>query len=322
MRPGWERVGPGGGLLWGLSAIALACAIAAACGAPSAAGHPRPVVRIATAFAPLSDRLVEEYGRTLPNLDVRAAVAPDAITAIEAGTADLGISTADRVYSAYWKAPGAARAESPLRGVALLQPLSAYVLARPGSNIEQVTDLTGRVVGLGPRHSSSWTLGMLVIEAADVRPALVRSLNTRAEAAAALKDGSADVIFFPGYTYPDEATYSAIREGAYLIPIEGAVVRRLRRTHPFVRATTIPRHIYPGQDRLIPTIGLDVVVICRRDLDEAVVHALTGTLFDALPRLSGVEASLRFLDVERVPATPIVLHPGASRYFRERELSR
>ena len=120
----------------------------------------------------------------------------------------------------------------------------------------------------------------------------------------------------------DVATQATIREGAYLIPIEGLAIDQLRRRHPFVRATAIPRNIYPGQDRVIPTIGLDMVIVCRRDLDEAVVHDLAQQLFDTFPRLSGVEASLRFLKPDRAPATPIPLHSGAARYFRERELSR
>ncbi len=271
----------------------------------------------------MSDRLATEYRRTLPNLDIRSEDVGDTLDAIQNGTADLGITTSDRAYADYWNSGRQTPdSEKQIRGLSLLQPLSAYVLVRPGSRIQSVKDLTGRVVVLGPRNSSSWTLGNLVIEAVGARPKLIRSVSTREEGAAALKDGSADAIFFPGYIYPDVATQASIREGAYLIPIEGPAIDGLRRRYPFVRATAIPRNIYPGQDRVIPTVGLDMVVVCRRDLDESVVHDLTQQLFDTFPRLSGVEASLRFLNLDRAPATPLPLHPGAARYFRERELSR
>lgn len=318
----WKRLGNPGGPAVRLPVLVLVCGVGLACGASGTNDGPRAVVRVATAFAPLSDRLVEEYRRTLPGLDIRTHPAADALGAIAEGTADLGISTVDRVYDDYWRGNDGARPDSRLRAISLLHPLSAYVLVRPGSNIHEIADLTGRVVGLGQPNSSSWTLGTLAIDAAGARPSLVRSMASRPEATRALRDGSADAIFFPGYIYPDEATYATIREGAYLIPIDGPAVERLRRAHPFVRATTIPRNIYPGQDRVIPTIRLDMVVVCRRDLEESVVHDLAQALFDALPRLVGVEASLRFLDVERTPATPIPLHAGASRYFRERGLSR
>jgi TRAP transporter TAXI family solute receptor len=163
---------------------------------------------------------------------------------------------------------------------------------------------------------------MLVLEAFKVNPVAVKYVSSRAEAAAGLKDGTIDAVFFPGYVYPDELTYSAVKAGAYLIPIAGPAVDRLRREHPFVRLVLIPREIYPGQDRILPTVGVDMVVLCRRDLDPAIVYDLTAQLFSAFPHLSGVEATLRFLNPDEAPATPIPLHPGAARYFRERELSR
>jgi TRAP-type uncharacterized transport system substrate-binding protein len=65
-----------------------------------------------------------------------------------------------------------------------------------------------------------------------------------------------------------------------------------------------------------------MLIVCRRDLDEQVVNDLTEQLFAVFPRLARIEATLRFLNLEEAPATPIPLHPGAARYYRERELSR
>jgi hypothetical protein len=301
-------------------------ALCAACHTQSPAERPRQVLRIAKAFAPFSDRLTAEYRRGLPNLDIQSQSANDSdavIDAIQNGTADIGVVLAAVAYSAYWDS----RETSPpslsqMRGLSLLQPLPAYVLVRANSGIHQVTDLRGREVGVGPVNSSSWILGHIVLQAFGVKPATITVISTREEGVARLTDGTVAAVFFPGYTYPDEVTYSAIRAGAYLIPIAGDAMERLRRDYPFVRVAAIPRDIYPGQDKIIPTVGIDMVVVCRRDLDESVVHDLTQQLFTTFPRLSGVEASLRFLNLDEAPATPMPLHPGAARYFRERELSR
>ena len=74
--------------------------------------------------------------------------------------------------------------------------------------------------------------------------------------------------------------------------------------------------------KIVPTVGIDMMIVCRRDMDEALVYRLTRELFEVFPRLARVEATMRFLNLEEAPATPIPLHPGAARYFRERELSR
>lgn len=302
------------------------CALAAGCRPPSPAAQHRQVLRVARAFAPFSDRLAAEYRRGLPNLDIQSQPAADSdavIDAIQNGAADIGVVLASIAYSAYWDS----RNQVPpsldrMRGVSLLQPLPAYVLVRADSGIRRVADLRSRVVGVGPVNSSSWILAHLVLRAFGAEPKAINVVSTREQAATGLKDGAIDAIFLPGYTYPDEATYSLIRAGAYLIPVEGEPVERLRRDYPFVRVATIPRNIYPGQNRIIATVGIDMVVVCRRDLDESLVHDVTRQLFTTFPRLSGVEASLRFLNLQDAPATPVPLHPGAARYFRERELLR
>jgi TRAP transporter TAXI family solute receptor len=137
-----------------------------------------------------------------------------------------------------------------------------------------------------------------------------------------MKNGSVDAMVLPGLVDPDQMTLAVIRDGAYLLPIEGPPIDDLRRDAPFVRTILIPRGIYPGQDRIVATVGIDLVIVCSADLDEALVYQLTQQLFNVFPRISRSEATLRFLNVEEAPATPIPLHPGAARYFRERELSR
>lgn len=304
----------------------LAGAAGVACRGQATVASPRPVLRIATAFSPLSSVLTAEYGRRLPTLDIRSQPATDSdavIAGIEDGSVDLGVALADVAYLAHWGADGSRTAtQDRIRGVTLLQPLPQYLLVRGQSGIRQVPDLRGRNVAVGPTGSSSSTLGLLVLDAFQITARTVVHLNTRAAAAAGLKDRSLDAVFLPGYVYPDEVMHAALRDGAYFVPIDGPVVDRLRLDHPFVRRTTIPREVYPGQDQIIPTVGIDMVVLCQRDLNPSVVYDLTAQLFSAYPRLSGVEATLRFLNPDEAPATPIPLHPGAARYFRERELSR
>ena len=58
-----------------------------------------------------------------------------------------------------------------------------------------------------------------------------------------------------------------------------------------------------------------------RDLDERLVYSLTKQLFVALEVLSQ-RGALRSMDIDQAPATPIPLHEGAARYYRERELTR
>lgn len=315
--------GPGRTLL----AAALTLLAAGCQPAPQPAAAPVATLRVSTAFAPFSTRLTEEYRRTLPDIpitDVRSAFSSEGLAQIEAGTLDLGVVLADDAYRAYFGAtPGVGTSTSAVRAISLLQPLPTYLLARTGSSIRSVSDLSGKTVAVGPEGSSVWKLGTMVLKAFGVANATVKAIGSRETAVKGLRDGTYDAIMLPGYVYPEAFTETLLREGgAYLVPIDGPAVEQMRRELPFVRVVMIPRDIYPGQDKIVPTVGIDMMIVCRRDLDDALVYRLTRELFEVFPRLARVEATMRFLNLEEAPATPIPLHPGAARYFRERELSR
>ena len=305
-------------------AVALASWSAVSCRQAPPPPPKKTVLRVASAFAPLSTRLTEEYRRTMPDLDIQeqpSLSSTDVLRMIQNDTLDFGVALADDAYRAHFGQGGDA-ASSEVRGISLLQPLPMYLLVRAGSNVRSVSDLQGRVVATGPRNTSSWTLGTLVLKAFKVESVTIKPLNSREAAAQGLKDGSLDAIMLPGYVYPDEVTLAVIRDGAYLLPIDGPPIEQLRRESPFVRVVMIPRDIYPGQDKIIPTVGIDMLIVCRRSLDDQLAYRLTEQLFTVFPRLARVEATMRFLNLDEAPATPIPLHPGAARYFRERELSR
>jgi len=312
-----------------LAAVAIASTAVTGTGcrpaAPSASPA-RPVLRVATAFAPFSTRLTEEYRRTLPDLDIREedyASSTEVLRRIESNELDFAIALADDAYRAYFGEDAAVRPESAVRAISLLQPLPIYLLARAGSGVHTVPDLKGKIVAVGPENSSSWKLGTLALKAFGVDPVTIKPTNSRDAAVRGLRDGSLDAIMLPGYVYPEALTEEVLRDGgAYLLPIAGPPIDQLRRESPFVRVVMIPRDIYPGQDKIVPTVGIDMLIVCRRDLDEQLTYRLTEQLFNVFPRIARVEATMRFLNLEDAPATPIPLHPGATRYFRERELSR
>ena len=139
------------------------------------------------------------------------------------------------------------------------------------------------------------------------------------DAADRLVQGTLDAMFDDAI-YPAESVRIATKAGARLLPLTGPPIERLRHEYPFFRTAVIPQSSYPGVTQVIHTIGVDSLLICRRDLDEAVVYDLTKHFFEALPALSSSLKALRFMDLDESPATPIPLHDGAARYYREREL--
>ena len=116
-----------------------------ACREPPPAQRSRPILRIGTAFGPLTEPLTKEYRQTLTNVDIQTVPAPnsiDVIHAIQSGTADFGVAYSNDTYAGYWGKDQLSGSSRAIRGVALLQPLSEYLLVRGNSGIHQVTGST------------------------------------------------------------------------------------------------------------------------------------------------------------------------------------
>jgi TRAP transporter TAXI family solute receptor len=264
------------------------------------------------------------YRVAFPQLTLEVSESPGAVRnveAIEHGEADIGFAFADVAYVAFVGGLGDT-SFARLRGMAVLQLNPLHLVVRAGSGIHDVSALRGRRVGVGPPGSGTALTAGLVLRAFGIDPQAVHAeLLPFNDASAKLTNGELDAMFVNA-SHPAESVTMATRSGAQLLAIEGAAVDRLRHDYPFLRLTAIPARTYPAHPAPVHTIGVDNLLVCRNDLDEELVYELTKTFFAALPTLVREQASLRLMDFAQVPATPIPLHEGAARYYRERELFR
>lgn len=314
-----DRVG-----LW----LCLSALFASGC-APASPAPPRPHVRLATGtrggnFYALGEALAREYARALPNVAIEVRPSDGSASNLEAlqrGEADIGLSHADITYLAF-----AGRLEdrrpplTRLRAIAMLQVAPVHVVVRAGSGISDVRQLRGRRVSLGRPMWGESSTAARVLRAYGLGLADVQVIPLRYdEAAVRLSNGTLDALIVTGAT-PLSAVAAA--RGVRLLPLDGEAIDRLRRAYPFFTRTTIPAGTYPGQRAAVHTIGVHTLLVCRADLEETLVHDLTERLFAILPMLAAQEASIGQIDLAQAPSTPIPLHEGAARYYRERELAR
>jgi TRAP transporter TAXI family solute receptor len=310
-------------------AIGATVLLAAGCGQP-VPEHPRTRLRFTSGtpgagFYPLGQGLARGFERLLPGLDVEVHESEGSVSnvdAIQRGVADLGLSYADVAYVAFvGQLEGRSRFDH-LRGIAVLHRTPLHVVVRRGSSIRSIGDLRGQRVGTGFSGSGSALTASLLLKAFGLGVHDVRTESLRYnEAAARLVTGDLDALLVVGGE-PLEAVTVATAAGARILPLEGPAIEHLLRADPFFIRASIAKGVYPGHSRAIHTIGVDNLLVCRDDLNEQLVHDLAQRLFEILPDLQGPHAAAGALDLERAPATPIPLHPGAARYYREREISR
>ena len=303
----------------------LVLSILLASGCRSAAPEvTREHVRLASGTP--GEAMAREYARALPNVEIDVRPSDGSASNLEAlqrGDADIGLSHADITYLAYaGRLEDRRPAFTRLRAVAMLQVAPVHIVVRAGSGITGVAGLRGRRISLGRPIWGNSSTPARVLRAFGLSLADEEVVPlSYDDAAARLSDGSLDALLVTG-AFPLAAVTAAAASGARILPLDGAAIDDLRRAYPFFTRTSIPAGTYPGQREAVHTIGVHTLLVCRVDLGEKLVHDLTERLFAILPLLPARDTHIGQMDLGNVAATPIPLHEGAARYYRERELER
>ena len=319
-----SRVGSAG------AAAALVLA-AAACARPAPPPPAREQIRLATgmagaSFQPLGTALGQAIERRVPLTDVVLVETPGAVTnlfAIQRGDADVGLAYADVAYMAYTgQLPDAPGPLTQVRAIAVLHVSPVHVLAGANTAIRSPADLRGKRVAMGPAGSGTAVTSALLLDAFAVPLASVTQFSLGfSEAADQLAKGSIDAAVVVSAD-PVDSVQRALAAGARLLDIDGPAVTSLRSRYPFLKHALIPKDTYPVLNRAVHTVGVDTLLLGRAGMSDAMAGAIAEAFFAALPELGALPMPFRFVDPVQASATPIPLHSGASRYYRERELFR
>lgn len=296
-------------------AFALLCG---GCEQPASA-PPRPALRFAASDPFFGGPLAEEFARRLTHFDIQMVSTPGSVAVVDAlqrRAVDLGIVSAADVYFAARDAH--ASVVSELRAISLTYVVPIYLIVRPGLSARDLRELRENTFSSGPRTTATWYVAELLLQAFGIDPQKRLVEGTSSDG---LLEGTIDAWIATGIP-PAEAVSNAVRHGARLVPIEGGRIDDLRGRNPFIRAMSIPAGTYPGQGESLRTVGVDTVLVCRADLEPALVYQLARTMSEALRVVLSSLPEQTLIDPDAAAATPIPLHDGAAMYFREAELAR
>ena len=294
---------------------------AASCSRPAPEAAPETIRMLAG--GPIAEPFLFEYRKALPSL--RLTMEPSrgsefVVSALQHGIADVGFAQADVVYMAYRAPVNDQQPLTELRGVAIGGTANVYIVVRAGSPYRTVADLKKRRIGIFPPTTHALVYARMILDAYGLGPANVEFVEYLPdEMAAHLQDGTIDAGTFggPGILGLSQVNWTA---GMRLLPLTGEPVTTLRGKYPFFTPVVVTADKIPRQEGDVPTLGVDSLVVCRKDLPDERVYELTRALFEAAGRVARSTANVPAVDANLSAATPIPLHPGAARFYREREV--
>jgi TRAP transporter TAXI family solute receptor len=206
-----------------------------------------------------------------------------------------------------------------LRAIAELPSRPVQVVVGGRSGITSITALRGRHVSIGPTGTRAALVAELLLRAFGITLRDIRVERFEpTDGVPRVATGEVDAVFWsgPAHVEIDEA----VRRGARILDISKEDLDRARVNYPLLKPTIIRTHAGSGLDRAIHTVGVDEIFLCRKDLDETIVHELTRALVELIAQRGLDLEPLTRMNLSLASSTAIPLHPGAARYYREREL--
>jgi TRAP transporter TAXI family solute receptor len=276
------------------------------------------------AFYPVALELVQVYSKNLPGVTAQLQLGDSGanVQAVQDGRAQLAFAQADIAYIAYRRGTDADRRPfSNLRGIAVLWENTVQIAVPNDSPIHTVGDLRGRRVAVGTPGSGTEVLARIVLKSyglhyKDIHPVFISFVEMVEQMRSRVIDAAFTVASVPTLVIQQ----MSINPGIRLIPVARDRIDTVRGQYPFLRPIVVPRGSYDAEERDVATIGVEDLLLCREDLKEDLVYSLTKAFFEALPDLAKTNAAVRSIDLDQAPGTAIPLHPGAARYYRERQI--
>lgn len=319
--------------------LVLLTLLGAAAGAPVAAQEPPAAsgyFEITTGpyggiYHPLGAVLCRLYNRSVEGPPDRCRVASSAgslanIEALRSGAADFAVVQRDVALAAV--EGGGPFADRPplvdLRTVLRAHTEPVTILARADSGIEAFDDLKGKRLALGVAASGQRATTDALFEAQGWSAAEFEAIvaGEPREQVDALCDGRVDAaVLVVGHPSGLVQRATGLCE-ARLVPVTGPAVEALVAGSGAYHSASVPGRMYATHLTDVPSFGGEALVVTLADEPEERVYRLARSAFEQIELLSRLHPALSRLTAEHlIPSTSLLpLHPGASRYLRERGL--
>lgn len=274
-------------------------------------------------YYPYGGGMAELIGKYVPGHKAVAEVtgaSVENVGLISRGDSDIAIALADTVYQAY---SGTARFDGRklgnLRALGSIYPNAVHIVTLADSGVKSLQDLKGKRVSVGAPGSGTELSAKAILEANGITYDDIdeRRLNFN-ETAAALKDGQIDAGFWsvgpPTSSILDLATVRDIR----FVALSDAEQKKALGADPSFAPYNMPAGTYPGQDEAVRIISTPNVLVVNQDMDDKLAYQIVKTLFEHTDELIAIHPAAKSTTVAfSLDSTPIPLHPGALKYYKE-----
>lgn len=302
-------------------------ALAACLSIASVGAHAQQFINILTGgtsgvYYPMGVALSQIYEKSIPTAKIAVQstkASAENVNLIQAGRGELAFALADTV-SAAWKGDEEAGFKTKLdklRGIAGIYSNYIQIVASADSGIKTLADLKGKRVSVGAARSGTELNARAVLKAAGLSYSDLAKVEYLGfgESVELMKNRQLDATLQSAGLGVSSIRDLANSIAIVVVPVPESVVAKIN--DPAYIAGVIPAGTYEGQKEDVPTVTIPNVLVTNAGVTDQVAYEMTKSLFANLPALIAAHSAAKGITPENGPKTPVPLHPGAIRYYKE-----
>jgi TRAP transporter TAXI family solute receptor len=280
-------------------------------------------------YYPMGGGLAAVLSSKVPGMSATAEVtggSVDNLNLVGSGKPYVGFSMADAAKDAQTGEGKFSGKKMDLRTLIVLYPNLMHVATVESTGIKSMKDLKGKRISTGAPGSATEVMAFRLLEAAgiDKDKDVKRERLSVAESVNAVKDRKIDAFFWVGGLPTAAVTDLANSPGMKIVMVDTSeeVPIMNKKYGNLYFQTTIPKTTYSGmtKDNKVAAVANILVVNANMPDDEA--YKIVKAVFDN--KLDLVRTHQEYMNVslenQKVKSTPLDFHPGALKYYKEKNI--
>lgn len=308
----------------------MAAAVAAAAVLSPPAAGAQQFVNVLTGgtsgvYYPLGVAIGKIFSDKLPNVktQVQATKASvENLILLQQGRGEIAFALGDSLKAA-WEGDEEAGFKAKLgklRTIGAIYPNYIQIVATADSGIKTLMDLKGKSLSVGAPKSGTELNSRAILAAAGLSYRDLGKVEYLpfAESVDLMKNRQLDATLqSAGLGVASLKDLSASID-ITVVAVPKVVVDKIG---PPFTSVKIPANTYTGQEKDVPTAGVINYLVTSSAISDDLAYQMTKLIFESLPELANSHVAGKDIKLANAASgSPIPLHPGAIRYYKEKGL--
>jgi uncharacterized protein len=310
--------------------MAAAVAAAAVLSAPVAGAQ--PFVNVLTGgtsgvYYPLGVAIGKIFSDQLPGVktQVQATKASvENLILLQQGRGEIAFALGDSLKAA-WEGDEEAGFKSKLdklRTIGAIYPNYIQIVATADSGIKTLADLRGKSLSVGAPKSGTELNSRAILAAAGLNYKDLGKVEYLpfADSVDLMKNRQLDATLQSAGLGVASLKDLSTSIDVAVVAVPKEVVDRIG---PPFTSVMIPANTYAGQEKDVPTAAVTNYLVTSTAVSDDLAYQMTKLIFESLPELANSHVAGKDIRIETAASgSPIPLHPGAIRYYKEKGVLR